>query len=757
MQSRVYSDGKTATEFYYAVYEESTDGTSESCVIEKTQGTSFSGLTTTLSLQLVTGKTYKMVFWAQSPNASSLFTVAEDLSSVEVKYDAIANLNVEDVDAFWCMKEVPVTGASTVTAELKRPFAQINVGTSDINVPSVAGKKIYTKMTVANVFSKYNLLTGLIDANDEGAAVTFAGTLRPNDGKKVGDDGYEAFPVGNVGAYEYLAMAYVLMSPDKQTADIDLDFYDGETAANSDNAFHHLDVDGAPLQRNYRTNIFGALLTSTIDFTINIIPEYDGSYNDARDLTALTPNADGVYEINSAHDMASVPLTIESVEHNEGKVLKFKLNVDVDMDGWAWSSPSFWFVNIDGQGHTVKNLVCTQNQYGQCGFAGYLGAGHIENITFENITSIGSQAGIVAGNNENGVMKNVTIKGNNVVKYTSENPGSSYVETYNGIGAIAGVTHANSTGTVTIAEGAVVKLYHGAMATVCSVPGIYTYKTAETIGFPTVTDNGTVICVWDGTSTATPVADSTGAYIVNSAAELAGLQSVLDDVNKPTVKLAADIDLGGKEWTPLVYHKADYAMTLDGDGHSISNYTLTGSQDGVGLFGGWTVANFKNLTLENVTITTGAHKFVGALAGDLYGSLENITVKDITIVGDGSSSVIRVGGIVGLHNSGGATNIVADNVQISGVYHSAGGMFGTIGEQNHRVFDQLKISNSNISIVSTGATGKTQVGAIVGVINVDTNLYGTSNIVITNYEVINTVPEKYFGGTSQWPDEELTN
>ncbi|MCC8175588.1 MAG: hypothetical protein LIO91_04055 [Bacteroidales bacterium] len=230
-----------------------------------------------------------MVFWAQSPNAANLFEVADDLSTVEVKYSEIENLNVEDTDAFWCMKEVPVTGAATVTAELKRPFAQINVGTSDLGVDALKDKEISAEMTVANVYSKYNLLTGEIDASDNGASVTFKKTRRPNHGKAVGDTGYENFPVGNAGAYEYLAMAYVLMSKDKQTADIDLDFYDGTTA------FHHLDVDGAPLQRNYRTNIFGALLTSTIDFTINIIPEYETpdypeTVGDATSLTNAIAN-----------------------------------------------------------------------------------------------------------------------------------------------------------------------------------------------------------------------------------------------------------------------------------------------------------------------------------------------------------------------------------------------------------------------------------------------------------------------------------
>ncbi len=396
MQSRAFSDGETATKFFYAVYEKSTDGTTQTCIIPKTAGTDFSGLQTTLSLPLVTGKTYTMVFWAQSQSSidNSLFTVADDLSTVTVNYaklnDTSLTLTMEDMDAFWCFKEVPVSGPATVTAELKRPFAQINVGTNDLTAASVASKKVYTEMTVADVYSQYNLLTG--DIVGTAASVTFNKTLRPNDGVATTDDAYEIFPVGTKGQYEYLAMAYVLMSKDKWTADIDLDFYfDAETAATN-----HLDVDAAPLQRNYRTNIFGALLTSTIDFTIVIKPEYEkpdyGTWGGGTvAVTPVTETIDGVatqvYHITSAENLAWM------VE-NGPKNAYIVLDTDIDLNSLDWTpfgnvsrnDASTGFAGtIEGNGQTIYNLKSSSDtkNYG-CGLVSVAYNATLRNLTFVN-------------------------------------------------------------------------------------------------------------------------------------------------------------------------------------------------------------------------------------------------------------------------------------------------------------------------------------------------------------------------------------
>ena len=84
------------------------------------------------------------------------------------------------------------------------------------------------------------------------------------------------------------------------------------------------------------------------------------------------------------------------------------------------------------------------------------------------------------------------------------------------------------------------------------------------------------------------------------------------------VALTADIDLGNMTWTPIGYDSygtapedaVSFNGTFDGRGHTISNLTdagyiptiVTKGEYGFGLFGYAYGANFKNITLENVSI-----------------------------------------------------------------------------------------------------------------------------------------------------------
>ncbi|MCC8037034.1 MAG: hypothetical protein LIP02_02715 [Bacteroidales bacterium] len=436
IQSRSFSDGYTATKFFYAVYE--TDGTTSTCVIPKTVGKDFNGLETTLSLQLVTGKSYEMVFWAQSDYSitNEIFTVAEDLSTVTLNYEKLKELTaaqMENVDAFWCMKPVTVEGAATVTAELKRPFAQINVGTTDIAAPAVAGKKVYTTMTVAGVYSQYNLLTGeVLDATTQTA--TFTKVLRPNHDVATTADEYEQFPVGDKGAYEYLEMAYVLMSKDKKTVDIDLDFYfdDDATAAN------HLDVDGAPVQRNYRTNIFGALLTSTIDFTITIKPDYETpdwspSVSKWDGSTSSTPAIDDTNKTITVASAAQLAGLVELVNAgNSYEDYTVNLTVDVDLNQQEWTEigtgkrSSYYATGyafkgtFNGNGHNITGLKITQSSDADAakGLFGVLDGATVKHLTIDADVEVSTNelAGALAGFAVNGsTIMDVTVNGKLVI------------------------------------------------------------------------------------------------------------------------------------------------------------------------------------------------------------------------------------------------------------------------------------------------------------------------------------------------------
>ena len=66
-----------------------------------------------------------MAFWAQN-SATSAYVLDDDMN-LTIDYTNSAN-NDENRDAFFKTVEFTVTGSTSIDVELKRPFAQINVG-----------------------------------------------------------------------------------------------------------------------------------------------------------------------------------------------------------------------------------------------------------------------------------------------------------------------------------------------------------------------------------------------------------------------------------------------------------------------------------------------------------------------------------------------------------------------------------------------------------------------------------------------------
>ena len=282
--TRAYSDGNTATVLQYAVYEETGELTS----LVKTDATI--NLSTTVKLQLVTGNTYTVIFWAAAPNAPYTVDFADTLgeAAMTVNYDN-AVCNAENRDAFYAVHTFKVTGAQTETIELRRPFAQLNIGTKDYEAAENAGYvPTQSSVVVKNVYSTLNLATGEV-ANDVVATFGLADIKKD-----------ETFPVDG---YEYLAMNYLLVNSQKDVVDIEFTYTDGADAKTRT-------VGSVPVQRNYRTNIYGQLLTSDVDINVVIKPEYDGTLEtglvamDEKQLQQLLDEAgEGVTNITLGRDI----------------------------------------------------------------------------------------------------------------------------------------------------------------------------------------------------------------------------------------------------------------------------------------------------------------------------------------------------------------------------------------------------------------------------------------------------------------------
>lgn len=124
----------------------------------------------TLKIRVEGGKYYKLVCWAQNSECKAFDT--DNLTQVHVKYGNAKN-NDELRDAF-CKASDPFTSeAKGLTVVLRRPFAQINVGTAGWDYEGAAilkpGPVTYTEsaITLSGVAQCYDVLNGTAVVNNE--------------------------------------------------------------------------------------------------------------------------------------------------------------------------------------------------------------------------------------------------------------------------------------------------------------------------------------------------------------------------------------------------------------------------------------------------------------------------------------------------------------------------------------------------------------------------------------------------------------
>ena len=147
--------------------------------------------------------------------------------------------------------------------------------------------------------------------------------------------------------------------------------------------------------------------------------------------------------------------------------------------------------------------------------------------------------------------------------------------------------------------------------------------------------------------------ESDGSYTVTSADGLMNIAKLVNggktDIN---ITLTADIDLTGKNWTPIgTSFSNKYTGTFDGGGHTIKGLTVTTNDQFVGLFGSIGYAGtVKNVMMEDVQITSNRSSgFAGGVAGYSDGTIENCSVSGSV------SGTMYVGGVVGAQWEGSIT------------------------------------------------------------------------------------------------------
>ena len=148
--------------------------------------------------------------------------------------------------------------------------------------------------------------------------------------------------------------------------------------------------------------------------------------------------------------------------------------------------------------------------------------------------------------------------------------------------------------------------------------------------------------------------ESNGSYTVTSADGLMNIAELVNggksDIN---ITLDTDIDLTGKDWTPIgTDYDNSYTGTFDGGGHTITGLTFTTNDKYAGLFGWLNKAGtVKNVVMEGVQITSNQiyGGSIGGVAGYSWGTIENCSVSGSV------SGTVYVGGVVGAQIDGSIT------------------------------------------------------------------------------------------------------
>ena len=166
--------------------------------------------------------------------------------------------------------------------------------------------------------------------------------------------------------------------------------------------------------------------------------------------------------------------------------------------------------------------------------------------------------------------------------------------------------------------------------------------------------------------------ESNGSYTVTSADGLMNIAKLVNggksDIN---ITLDTDIDLTGKNWTPIgTSFSNKYTGTFDGGGHTIKGLTVTTNDQFVGLFGSIGYAGtVKNVMMEDVQITSNRSSgFAGGVAGYSDGTIENCSVSGSV------SGTVYVGGVVGAQWNGSITGCSSSATVKGTVY--VGGVAG---------------------------------------------------------------------------------
>lgn len=426
LDTRAMGDGTSANRLQYAIYDSEGNHVDHGSV-------SLTNKAASVTLNLTLGSTYDIVFFADR-RSSSPYTFDFNNHIVTIDYSKMNGSGKTlkyDFDCFYQVKKGYKAGSSNrESVILTRPVAQINFGTDDLE-SEIVGKtfgsasSIYLGITTT-ACNTLDLLSGDVSGSAE-VSLPFK---RPVD-YSLGD-----FPVSG---YTYLTSGYFLVEDPAAVRNITLNVKKFTSDASP---IVTLSIPDAPVKKNYRTNIYGSLLTTTANWNVTIEPMFGGRTDIwLGDSEEPEKKDENTYSVNTPAQLAGLAKMVNSGNDFAGKTVL--LNVDIDLANRNWTpigtddNPFNGIFN--GQNHVISNLNITLGSTSiPAGLFGHLNSNGSNKGELRNFTVDGATVNTLAATpaeHATGVVLGKIYTGNCVENVTVKN---ATVDAYRWVGGVVG-------------------------------------------------------------------------------------------------------------------------------------------------------------------------------------------------------------------------------------------------------------------------------------------------------------------------------
>ena len=221
------------------------------------------GLTAGFDVRLVTSQTYKFVFWADHVESvedeaikTDLHYNTADLRNISMKGDYNGSSKDDTRDAFFASLEKLVTNAFSESVELTRPFGQLNIKTEDLASIPDNQKEAFVPVTAGlsfkNLYTGFNAATGNLLGEPTAVAYKAASDVVDANGNLTVD---YLFAPNTAGGQHLVNMTLAVYNA-----------AGGQITTK--------DLNNIPVQRNYKTNVTGNLLTVDSKVNVTVAPAF---------------------------------------------------------------------------------------------------------------------------------------------------------------------------------------------------------------------------------------------------------------------------------------------------------------------------------------------------------------------------------------------------------------------------------------------------------------------------------------------------